>query len=191
MTVSPGYSRVVLPVALLEERKRLGLDRRDEVWDGELHMVPPANWTHGNIEARISAALLPIARRRGYQIAVEVGVRDPTRDWDDFRVPDVTIAAPVHTSESAVEGRAELVIEVLSPHDESRYKFGFYAKRQVQEVWLIEPKTLVVEVYALSGDHYERVMQVNGVIRAPSLGIDLLLGDGTLRIQDGEAIVDV
>jgi Uma2 family endonuclease len=191
MTVSPGYSRVVLPVALLEERKRLGLDRRDEVWDGELHMVPPASLKHQSAGTRLILALGSIARRRRYELVYEAGVRDPTRGWDDFRVPDVIVADPQYTSDAAIEGRAELVIEVLSPNDESRHKFGFYAKRQVQEVWIVEPKTLAIEVYALRDDHYERVMPVDGIIRAPSLGIELLLGDGTLRIQDGEAIVDV
>jgi hypothetical protein len=30
-----------VPQAMLDERQRLGLDGRDEMWDGELHMVPP------------------------------------------------------------------------------------------------------------------------------------------------------
>lgn len=191
MTVSPGYSRVVLPVALLEERKRRGLDRRDEVWDGELHMVPPAGMTHQRLSTRLLLALHPIARRRGFEVVAEAGVRDPMRGWDDFRVPDVVVVDPAYTSDAAVEGRAELVIEVLSPNDESRHKFGFYARREVQEVWIVEAKTLAIEVYMLCDDHYERVTPVNGVIRAPSLGIDLFVGDGTLRIQDGETIADV
>jgi hypothetical protein len=29
------------PGGLLEERRRLGLDIRDEMWDGVLHVVPP------------------------------------------------------------------------------------------------------------------------------------------------------
>jgi hypothetical protein len=28
------------PQAMLDERRRLGLDRRDEMWDGVLHVVP-------------------------------------------------------------------------------------------------------------------------------------------------------
>lgn len=30
----------------LEERRRLGLDGRDEVWEGILHMVPAAAFEH-------------------------------------------------------------------------------------------------------------------------------------------------
>jgi hypothetical protein len=32
--------------AFLEERRRLRLDRRDEVWDGVYHVVPSANTEH-------------------------------------------------------------------------------------------------------------------------------------------------
>lgn len=191
MTVGHGYSRVVLPVAMLEERRRLGLDRRDEVWDGELHMAPSPTTDHQAVAKRLLFALEPIVRHRKLESLYEINVRDPARGWDDFRVPDLVVYDPRHRTRVAIDGRAEVVIEVLSPNDESRLKFDFYARREVQEVWIVDPDVLEVEVYTLRGDRYERVMPVNGVLRAPSLGIDLLLGDGALRIQDGEEIVEV
>jgi hypothetical protein len=35
-----------VPAALLAERQRLGLDLFDEMWEGELHMVPPPSAEH-------------------------------------------------------------------------------------------------------------------------------------------------
>lgn len=40
-----------VPEAMLAERRRLGLDRRDEMWNRVLHMVPPPggrikDWAH-------------------------------------------------------------------------------------------------------------------------------------------------
>ncbi|MGI9120683.1 MAG: hypothetical protein ACR2G7_11290 [Acidimicrobiales bacterium] len=34
------------PQSLLEERRRLGLDIFDEMWEGVLHMVPPPGGPH-------------------------------------------------------------------------------------------------------------------------------------------------
>jgi hypothetical protein len=39
------------PQALLDERRRLGLDRRDEMWDGVLHVVPPPKDAHQSLGA--------------------------------------------------------------------------------------------------------------------------------------------
>ena len=35
-----------VPQALLDERRRKGLDASDEMWDGELHIVPSASERH-------------------------------------------------------------------------------------------------------------------------------------------------
>ena len=87
---------------------------------------------------------------------------------------------------------AELVVEVLSPHDESREKQPFYAARGIRESWLVEPKTRAIEVYALRQGRYVRVDEVDGVIRSPVLGIDIAVVDGPrLRITDGDQVADV
>lgn len=58
-------------------------------------------------------------------------------------------------SERGYEG-AEVVIEVLSPNDESRDKFPFFATKDVREVWLVEPKTRAIELYELRKGRYVR-----------------------------------
>ena len=69
------------------------------------------------------------------------------------------------------------------PDDESRDKLPFYAACQVQEVWLVEPKTRVVEVYVLRGNTYFAVAAgSDGIVNAPRLAIDLQTIAGKLRI---------
>ena len=48
------------PESLLEERRRLGNDLFDEVWDGELHMVPPPSRWHQRFEGELFFILKPI-----------------------------------------------------------------------------------------------------------------------------------
>lgn len=188
-----GYIRTMhavnseVPATLLEERRNKGWDRFDEVWDGVLHMVPSPSRTHQRLELRLAVALMPIAERRGLEVFVEFGLVDPPRGWHDFRQPDLSIVRAEHLSERAIEGRAELVVEILSPNDESRDKLPFYARVGVREVWLIDPMTHAVEVHALQGERYAVVSPRLGVVRSPSLGIDLqVLAGRVLRLIDGE-----
>jgi Uma2 family endonuclease len=104
-----------------------------------------------------------------------------------YRVPDVTIVRPEHCTERGLVG-AELVVEVLSPHDESREKQMFYAARGIRESWIVEPRTRVVEIYALRDARY---VQVDGA-RSPAFDIELEQIDGPLlRIRDGVHVADV
>ena len=72
-----------------------------------------------------------------------------------------------------------LAIEVLSPNDESRDKFGFYAARGVAEVWLVEPNTRALEVYVLRGSQYFiSLPDANHVVHAPALDLQLAVVAG-------------
>ncbi len=37
------------PQSMLDERHRMGLDRRDEMWDGIVHLAPPAGDEHRGV----------------------------------------------------------------------------------------------------------------------------------------------
>lgn len=176
-----------VPQEFLEERRQLGHDKRDELWEGELHMVPPGSFIHGSVSMDLGIALTPIAKRRELLVRLsEIGVFNPNVD-KSYRIPDVSVARPEHVSDRGFEG-AELVIEVLSPNDESRKKFDFYARIGVREVWLVEPKTRETELYALRADRtgYDSIPFVAGIATSAVLGITLEIIDGPLlRLRDG------
>lgn len=176
-----------VPEWFLEERRRLGHDKKDEVWDGELHMVPPPASRHGRVQADLVAALHAIARRRRLVVYVETGLFDPIKGLDDYRVPDIIVARPEDVSERGAEA-AELVVEVLSPYDESRKKFDFYAARGVKEYWLVNPSPRAIEIYELRGGEYADVTAGG---RSPLLGIDVTVGDGVLHLRDGDLLAKV
>jgi len=83
-------------------------------------------------------------------------------------------------------------VEILSPRDESRDKLPFYAGRGVREVWLIDPVTRQVEVFALQGGDYRVVPVIDGAIRSPALALELRVVAGPrLRLVDGAFIAEV
>ena len=178
-----------VPESFLEERRKLGHDRKDEVWDGVLHMVPPGSFAHGLVIRNFVLSLDAIAQRRNMRaFPSELGVFEHDTN---YRVPDVTVVRPEHCTERGLIG-ASLVIEVLSPNDESREKQPFYAERGIAESWIVEPYTRTHEVYQLRRGQYVRVDAVRGVTRSPLLGIELSIVDGPiLRIVDGEHRYDV
>jgi Uma2 family endonuclease len=102
-----------------------------------------------------------------------------------YRVPDLAIVAPDRISSRGLEG-AELVVEVLSPDDESRDKFPFYASVGVREIWLVEPANRATEVFELIGSEYRAIPFVEGVARSPVLGIELRVESDRLELRDGD-----
>jgi Uma2 family endonuclease len=132
-----------------------------------------------------------MAERYGFRAAYEVGVFDPIKGEANYRQPDLVVVDPKFSSKRGVDGRLELAVEILSPNDESREKFDFYAKAQVQELWIVDPDTREIEVYVLRGDRYFTIAPSrDGTISAPRFELELRVIDGPkLRIawSDGSA----
>ena len=118
------------------------------MWEGVYHVAPGPTGPHGYVDAQISAALAPLARQLGLYVVTATNLGIP----DDFRVPDgmVLRAKPSGTYTDT----AALVVEVLSPGDETFAKFGFYAARAVGEVLVADPEGRHVRLWQLRGDAY-------------------------------------
>lgn len=166
---------VPVPESLLAERRRAGADRRDEMWEGVLHMVPPASGPHQRLNAALNEVFGPLARVNGLVPHVEAGL---FRAPDDYRVPDQCYARPDQLSERGVEG-AVLIVELLSPGDETYDKLDWYAAAGVDEVLVVDPDTRTPELFVRRGGR----MVLSAAARLSSLGVDLEATDGpTLRI---------
>jgi Uma2 family endonuclease len=175
--------------AFLDERRKKEQDRRDEVWDGELHMVPPPTGFHQALSSTLVHVLFPHAERRGLTIIHDPGL---FRREDDYRVPDLAVIEPKFLSKRGIDGHAELIVEILSPNDESRDKFPFYAACKVNEIWLIEPTTREVELYVLRKQSYFAVADQRGVLRSALLDLSLQTVAGPkLRLTWDEGTADV
>ncbi|MDB4956275.1 MAG: hypothetical protein JWO36_3844 [Myxococcales bacterium] len=181
------------PKHWLEERRRLGLDHKDEVWDGVLHMVSPPALVHQLFGSALERLLDRLAAARGLRVVREAGVFGPEGSDKNYRIPDLSIADPKYLSKRGIEARSELVIEILSPDDESRDKLPFFAACGIPEVWLVDPNTRMTEIYVLRGTGYFAVAPDRaGMLRAPALGLELAVVDGPkLRIAWADGVAEI
>jgi Uma2 family endonuclease len=120
---------------LLEERARLDLDRRDEVWDGVLHVIPPPSHAHELLATRLVRLLGPLADDAGLELTGGVGIGTGPQD---YRVPDLALHRP--GAPQQWHPTAALVLEILSPGDETWQKLPFYAAHHIDELVVIDPE---------------------------------------------------
>jgi Uma2 family endonuclease len=179
------------PPGFLEERRRLGHDTRDEMWEGVLHMVPPPRSRHQRLEARLAAVLVPLAETRGWEVMTQAGLYRPGAE-NDWRVPDLVIARRDHISERGVECRAEVVVEIRSPNDETYDKLPFYADVECQEVLVIDPATWRIELFVLRGGRLLAALpEPSGAVRLPSLDVYVTPLEDGLRLRGSDGDVDI
>jgi Uma2 family endonuclease len=145
--------------ALIESRKRSGMHRLDEVWEGVLHMVPAPNDMHATIAQQLAEILGPPARAAGlFPTMHEFNLGESE---DNFRVPDGGLHREPRWG--VWEHTAPLVVEIVSPGDETWQKLPFYAAQGVDEVLIVDPAQRAVHWLALSGEEYQPVER-SGVI---------------------------
>lgn len=136
---------------LIRLRAAIGADTHDEVWEGEYHMAPAPNGAHAALDTEVAVALTPLAKRAGlFSLgALNLG------DVNDYRVPDRSL---LRTPESRTwYPTAALVVEIVSPGDESWQKFSFYASHEVDEVVIVDPRDRSVRWFRREGREYEPV----------------------------------
>jgi Uma2 family endonuclease len=135
----------------LARRSALGQDTFDEVWEGVYHVVPvPCPW-HGYAQAALARALDPFADSAGL-----VGTtRFNLGEQHDYRVPDGGYHRGLPSD--LYVPTAAIVVEVLSPGDETWEKFGFYARHGVEEICVADPRAGSIRWFRLAGHAYEEV----------------------------------
>ncbi|MGH2898514.1 MAG: Uma2 family endonuclease [Solirubrobacteraceae bacterium] len=140
--------------ALLERRRRAGVDRLDEVWQGVLHMVPGPSSKHARITHQLAGVLLD-APARTAGLVPAMGDFNLGESEHDFRVPDGGLLRP--GASGVWLPTAALVVEIIAPGDESREKLGFYAERHVDEVLLVDCAEHTVTWLALRDGDYDPI----------------------------------
>lgn len=144
---------------VLEQRRRSGLDRLDEVWEGVYHMVPAPSFGHAHITQQLAELLGQPARAAG--LIPAMGEFNLGESEHDFRVPDGGLHRP--GASGTWLPTAALVVEIVSPGDESWEKLPFYAAHEVDEVLIVDPRERSVSWLALAGREY-RPVERSGLI---------------------------
>lgn len=133
---------------LIERRRAQGLDRFDEVWEGIHHLAPVARFQHAYLDQAMAVLLEPYARAAGL---IGSGAFNLGRQ-DDFRVPDRGLHREM--VDAAFLDTAAMVVEIVSPDDETYEKLPFYAAHGVDEVLIVEPDSRRVRISALQQSGY-------------------------------------
>jgi Putative restriction endonuclease len=139
--------------ALLERRRRWGADRHDEVWEGVMHMIPAPGQAHWMLDQQLAVRLDAPARAAGLIAGGEFNLGDR----DDYRVPD----RGLHRPETAGDWcrTAALVVEIVSPGDETWEKLSFYAAHDVDELLIVDSPKRSVTWLGLRDGEYQPIQR--------------------------------
>ncbi|MDQ2826972.1 MAG: Uma2 family endonuclease [Actinomycetota bacterium] len=138
--------------ALIERRRTLGTDLFDEVWGGTYHMAPAPNSAHAYLDDVLAVLLHPYAEAAGLVGTGPFNLGQP----DDYRVPDRGYHRGRPTGTWVPT--AAVVVEIVSPDDETHATFGFYARHAVDEILVADPSIAEIHVWSRRADHtYEAV----------------------------------
>lgn len=132
---------------LIQQRRDLGQDGHDEVWEGVYHVAPHAHAHHGIIQFEIAVILSPLVKRRGLVPSSEFNLGDGK---SSYRVPDFGVheTAP----DLLYVPTALMVGEILSLDDETYDKFDYYAEHGVTEIVVVDPAEKAIMAYGLQSD---------------------------------------
>ena len=179
----------------LAQRRRIGLDRWDEMWEGVLHMAPAPNYEHQRILDGLIEYLGPVVRAAGRgTLRSGINVFHEMRGTENYRIPDLTFVARgrefVIAEDGIRGGGPDAVIEIRSPDDETYEKFPFFAALGVVEVIVIDRDTKQPAMYRLTGPQYLALQQDrDGWLPSDTLDVRLKRSDAdanraTLLIED-------
>ena len=137
--------------ALLERRRRLGQDLFDEVWEGVLHMNPVPHSQHARLQWQLAGILAALATSAGMQALGQFNMGEE----GDYRVPDGALLRP--GPDAVYLPTAALVLEIVSPGDETWEKLDFYAAHGVEELLIVDPQQKTVSWMGLEAREYKHV----------------------------------
>lgn len=135
-------------------------DKRYEIIDGDLFMVPSPNESHQRILANIFNTLSHYVRKNKLG-AVYFAPFDVLFSEEDIVQPDIIFVSHENKriiTKDNIKGAPDLIIEVLSPSTFKRdigIKKKLYARHGVREYWVVDPERETVEVFLLRDKEFE------------------------------------
>ncbi len=154
--VNPNIKFTVRDYMNLDESE----ERRYELIEGELYMVPSATPFHQTIAFTLAKMLDEYVQERGLG-RVFVAPLDVVLSNEDVLQPDVIYVSKEREGiigEQNIQGAPDLVIEVLSPSTAARdrtIKRARYLRYGVREYWIVDPQTRSVEVMKAGQTEFE------------------------------------
>jgi Uma2 family endonuclease len=140
----------------LAQRRALGLDRYDEVWDGVYVMAPLANNEHQRVATKLSAVLERLGEELNAEVLWGGNVSDRRDDWTtNYRCPDNAVFmadSPAENLSTHWLGGPDFAVEIISPKDKTWDKLDFYASVNTRELLIIDREPWKLSLLRLAGD---------------------------------------
>lgn len=161
-------------------------DKRYELLDGELLMVPAPNLKHQSVLGRLHFELERFLRKQPlgtlFMAPCDVVLSD-----HDVVQPDLLFVSQAReillSNAENVRGGPNLVIEILSPGTADRdrgYKRALYAQHGVAEYWLVDPVAETIQIERQQAGAFTPTAACGrgDTLRSPELpGLQLKLDD--------------
>ena len=135
-------------------------NKRYEIIDGDLFMVPSPNESHQHILTNILYILINYVRRNKLG-AIYCAPFDILFSDEDIVQPDVIFVSNENKkviTKDNIKGSPDLLVEILSPSTSKRdigIKKKLYARHGVREYWIVDPERETVDVFRLKGREFE------------------------------------
>lgn len=137
-------------------------DKRYELIEGELYMVPSPNFYHQSISINISQALKKFVKENNLGIVLYAPF-DVVLSETDVLQPDILFLSRDRMSlitNKNLKGAPDLVVEILSSSTMERdrlVKKRLYMEHGVKEFWIVDPDKKRVEVLVLKEGGFETI----------------------------------
>lgn len=151
-------------------------DKRYEILEGDLIVVPAPNTAHQQILGSLHAALFIHVLQ--YRLGkVFCAPYDVVLSEENVVQPDIIFVRSDHKgiiTTDNIQGALDLVVEILSPGTKSRdldIKRKIYAKYGIGEYWIVDPieKTLEVLILGEEGYNSAGTYPNSAVVKSPLL----------------------
>lgn len=135
----------------------LPAEKRYEIIDGDLHMVPAPLTTHQIISRNLADMLWEHISKRKLGELLYAPV-DVIFSFEDIVQPDIVFISKERLDilkKENVQGAPDLVIEILSPSTQTtdkEIKLKLYEKYGIREYWIVDPEARSIEVRQLTDD---------------------------------------
>lgn len=141
---------------IIEERKRLGIERYDEVWEGMVVMPSMPNSDHQQLVDDLGDILTDVVKRtgRGKKFPGH-NVSDRRTRWkQNYRIPDLLVLlkdGKAIDCKTHIFGGPDFVVEIESPGDDTEEKVPFYSKIGVREMLIIQRDRRTIRLLRYDG----------------------------------------
>jgi Uma2 family endonuclease len=137
-------------------------DRRYEIIEGELFMIPAPGSYHQDVSRNLEFILWEFVKKRGLG-KIYYAPTDIVLSNEDIVQPDIIFIEKGRLGiikEKNVQGAPDLIVEILSPSLRYRdrvHKKKLYQRHGVREYWIVDPKKKQIELMVLEEGRYRMI----------------------------------